>query len=200
MCCFPPHIVSHACEPAVCTLEMVEALAIKAEKAGKQIAVHVMIDTGMGRIGIQPEEVPAFLNRCRAFPAVQVRGLMSHFPCADESDKTLSNEEIECFKGVIKATKDYGIELHHMANSAAIFDLPESHFDAVRPGISIYGLPPSGEIISPRVRELKPVLEWKTRITFLKKVSAGVGLSYGHAFHTRQQAAVTHRYLTCWLR
>ena len=183
-------IVAHACEPAVCTLEMVEALARDAHQAGRQVAIHVMIDTGMGRIGIQPEEVPAFLMRCRAFPSVWVKGLMSHFPCADEADKTLSNEEIERFKGVIEATKDYGIELHHMANSAAIFDLPESHFDVVRPGISIYGLPPSGEIINPRVCELKPVLEWKTRITFLKEVSAGVGLSYGHAFHTRQPSLI----------
>jgi alanine racemase len=77
-----------------------------------------------------------------------------------------------------------------MANSAAVYDLPESHFDAVRPGIALYGLRPSTQIANPRVRELEPVLEWKTRITFLKEVPAGVGLSYGHAFRTARRSLV----------
>ena len=70
-----------------------------------------------------------------------------------------------------------------MANSAAILDLPDACFDAVRPGIALYGLSPSSEISSPHALDLEPVLEWKTRITFLKEVQAGTGLSYGHAFH-----------------
>jgi alanine racemase len=69
-----------------------------------------------------------------------------------------------------------------MANSAALFDLPESCFDAVRPGVALYGLAPSSGIANPRVGELEPVLEWTTRITFLKEVPAGTGLSYGHDF------------------
>ena len=77
-----------------------------------------------------------------------------------------------------------------MANSAAVFDLPESHFDAVRPGIAIYGLRPSAEIQNRRARDLEPVLEWKTRITFLKEVPAGFGLSYGHAFHTQRPSLI----------
>lgn len=77
-----------------------------------------------------------------------------------------------------------------MANSAAIFDLPGAGFDAVRPGIAIYGLPPSREIVNPRVAELRPVLEWKTRITFLKEVAAGTGLSYGHRFHTQRASLI----------
>jgi alanine racemase len=77
-----------------------------------------------------------------------------------------------------------------MANSAAILDLPGSYFDAVRPGIAMYGLRPSWEIGNPRVHELKPVLEWKTRITFLKEVPAGTGLSYGHAFHTKKPSLI----------
>jgi alanine racemase len=183
-------IVACGCEPAVCTFEMIEALAQEAEKAGKRVTVHVMVDTGMGRMGIYPEQVPAFLERCHALPALRVRGLMSHFPCADEADKSVSLEGIKRFKHIIEATRAYGIEVCHMANSAAILDLPDAHFDAVRPGIAIYGLPPSREIANPRVKELKPVLEWKTRITFLKEVPAGTGLSYGHVFHTRQPSLI----------
>jgi alanine racemase len=144
----------------------------------------------MERVGIRPDEVPAFLERCRALPALRVRGLMSHFPRADEADQTFSRRQSEQFRRIVEATKGYGIEVCHMANSAAVFDLPDSHFDAVRPGIALYGLRPSSEIANPRARELEPVLEWKTRITFLKEVPAGVGLSYGHAFRTRRPSLI----------
>lgn len=183
-------LVSEGCEPVVCTLDTVQALARHAEKVGRRIAVHVKVDTGMGRVGIRPDQAAAFVERCRAFPAVRVRGLMSHFPRADEADKAFSNEQIRRFRGVVEATKGFGIEIRHIANSAAVYDLPESHFDAVRPGIAIYGLRPSAQIANPRVHELEPVLEWKTRITFLKEVPAGVGLSYGHAFRTERPSLV----------
>lgn len=183
-------LVAYGCEPVVCTLEMAEALARAAERMGTRVCVHLKVDTGMGRIGIRPDQVRTFLERCRDFPALHVRGLMSHFPCADAADKRFSHRQIEQFRHVVDATKGYPIEVRHMANSAAVFDLPESHFDAVGPGIAMYGLRPSAEIQNPRVRDLEPVLEWKTRITFLKEVPAGVGLSYGHAFHAQQPSLI----------
>lgn len=183
-------IVMCGCEPALCGYEMVESLGREAGKRQHPVSVHLMVDTGMGRIGIRPEEVIDFLDRCRDFPFLRVRGLMSHFPCADETDKTLSFSQIEIFNHLVKKTNSWGIQVRHMANSAAILDLPTSYFDAVRPGISIYGLAPSGKIINPRVKELRPVLELKTRITFLKEVEEGVGLSYGHAFRTRQPSLI----------
>lgn len=183
-------IVTYGCEPSVCTFEMIEALASDADKLGKQVSVHLMVDTGMGRIGITPDDVIAFLQRCREYPSIDVRGVMSHFPCADETNKTLSLEQIEIFQRIKEMTGEFGIAVYHMANSAAILDLPGSYFDAVRPGIAIYGLSPSIEIVNPRVHELKPVLEWKTQITFLKEVPAHTGLSYGHAFHTQQPSLI----------
>jgi len=181
-------LVANGFEPVVCTTEMAEALGRSAGTLGKQVAMHLKIDTGMGRIGMRPEEAVSFLERCRACEFLRVRGLMSHFARADEADKAYSNAQIERFLGVVEATGVYGIEIRHMANSAAIFDLPSAHFDAARPGIAIYGLAPSATIANPRVRELEPVLEWKTCITFLKEVPAGTGLSYGHAFHTKRRS------------
>jgi alanine racemase len=174
-------IVAHGFEPAICTRETAEALARAAERTGRRVDVHLKVDTGMGRIGIRPDEAPAFLASCRALPALRVRGLMSHFPRADEADKDFSREQIRSFEKLRDATRGMGIEVYHMANSAAVFELPESHFDAVRTGISLYGLAPSAVIANPRVRELLPVLEWTTRISFLKEVPVGTGLSYGHA-------------------
>lgn len=183
-------LVASRCEPVVCTLEMVEALARAADKIGHGVAVHVNVDTGMGRIGIQPREVESFLDRCLDFPALWVRGLMSHFPRADEEDKSYSLAQLARFRDLATTTHRHGIAVRHIANSAAILDLPGSAFDAVRPGIAIYGLRPSPHIANPRVHELKPVLEWKTRITFLKKVPTGTGLSYGHAFHTTHPSLI----------
>jgi alanine racemase len=183
-------IVAHGFEPAICAPETAQALARAAERAGRRLDVHVKVDTGMGRVGIRPEELPAFLAACRALPALRVRGLMSHFPRADEADQSFSREQIRVFGKLRDATLGTGIELYHMANSAALFDLPESHFDAVRPGISLYGLAPSAATLNPRVRELEPVLEWSTRVSFLKEVPAGTGLSYGHAFVAAQASLV----------
>lgn len=183
-------IIAYNCEPAVCSMAMAEALSHSANKANQQVSLHLMVDTGMGRIGINPDEVVPFLKQCLAMPGLRVRGLMSHFPCADEKDKTVSLEQIADFQRLIKLTRNYDIEYRHMANSAAVFDLPSAHFDAVRPGISIYGLRPSWQIANPRVEELKPVLEWKSRISFLKEVPAGTGLSYGHAYYTKQSSLI----------
>ena len=183
-------IVAYNCEPAVCTMEMIEALAHEAQKAAKQVSLHLIVDTGMGRIGIQPDAVESFLNKCSSLHGVRIRGLMSHFPRADEKDKTVSTEQIEDFQHLIEITQNYDIEYRHMANSAAILDLPNAHFDAVRPGIAIYGLRPSWEISNPRIEELKPVLEWKSRVTFLKQVPTGTGLSYGHAYYTKNPSLI----------
>ncbi len=115
---------------------------------------------------------------------------MSHFARAGEADKAFSRAQIEAFERVRAVTRDSGIPFHHFANSAAAFDLPESHLDAARPGIAIYGLAPSTTIANPRVKELRPVLEWVTRISFLKEVPAGVGLCYGHSFRTERASLV----------
>jgi len=183
-------LVAFDCEPAVCTPEMVAALARAADKLGKRVSIHIKVDTGMGRIGIYPDQVRAFIEHCRHYPAIHVRGIMSHFPRADEADKSFSYQQIETFKRVVEMVRPHGIEVHHMANSAAILDLPDSYFDAARPGIAIYGLRPSRVIQNPQVDDLRPVLEWKSRITFLKEVAAGTGLSYGHIFTTQRPSLV----------
>jgi alanine racemase len=183
-------LVAYGCEPVVCTLEMARSLAAAAQRMGRRVSVHLKVDTGMGRIGIRPDQVSEFLDGCRSLGALRVRGLMSHLPRADEVDKSISRRQIEQFRRAVATARKYSIDLCHMANSAAVLDLPESHFDAVRPGIALYGLPPSATIQNPRVRELEPMLEWKSRITFLKEVPAGAGLSYGHTFHTRRPSLI----------
>lgn len=183
-------LVEYGCEPVVCTPEMVRALAAEAGRLERRVSVHVNVDTGMGRIGISPARVAEFLDYCSSFAGVHVRGIMSHFARADEADKSCSIEQLEQFRRVIDATSTYAIEFRHMANSAAIFDVPDSCFDAVRPGIAIYGLRPSAAVTSPDVGALEPALEWRTQITFIKEVPSGTGLSYGHAFRTQKPSLI----------
>ncbi|MDH3420574.1 MAG: alanine racemase [Gammaproteobacteria bacterium] len=183
-------LVAHGCEPIVCTPDTVRALARAADKLGRRVAVHVNVDTGMGRIGIAPAEVGAFLDYCKSYPSIEIRGIMSHFARADEADKRDALGQLARFEEVIEIARSHEIGLRHMANSAAIFDIPGSHFDAARPGISIYGLAPSADIANPRVRDLQPILEWRTRITFLKEAPRGKGLSYGHDFHTERPSLI----------
>lgn len=183
-------VVGHGFEPAVTTLDTVEALSRAAVRQGREVRVHVKVDTGMGRVGIRPDEVDGFLDRCAGLPGIRVRGLMSHFPRADEADKTFSLHQIEQFARLRAATAGRGIDVYHLANSAGILDLPDSHFDAARPGIAMYGLAPSTTMANPRVADLQPVLEWRTRITFLKEVPAGTGLSYGHSFVTSRPSLI----------
>lgn len=182
-------IVEQGLEPVVCARELVDALARAAERIGRPATVHVKVDTGMGRIGIRPDALASFLEHCQ-MRGLRVRGVMSHFPRADEADKSFSREQIASFRCVQEEARGFEVEVCHLANSAGILDLPESGFDAVRPGIAIYGLAPSPAIASPRVRELRPVLEWRSRVSFLKEVPAGTGLSYGHTFHTKQPSLI----------
>lgn len=177
-------IVAGGFEPVICTTEMADALAAAAERQNRKVVVHLKVDTGMGRIGITPDEVAGFLGYCRNLPRLRVRAVMSHFPRADEADKSYSQAQLKRFLVAAAEAREHGVEMSHMANSAAILDLPESHLDAVRPGIAMYGLAPSSAIANPRVRDLRPVLEWRSRITFLKEVPKGTGVSYGHSFHT----------------
>jgi alanine racemase len=107
--------VAYDCEPVVCTLEMVEALAHAAARAGKRVAVHLKVDTGMGRIGIRPDAVLTFLARCGDFPTITVRGIMSHCPLAPEADTAFTRQQIALFQHVQEATRAYGITSYHLA-------------------------------------------------------------------------------------
>jgi len=123
-------------------------------------------------------------------PRLHVHGLMSHFARADEADKAYAEKQLECFLSVAAEAQNDGEYCLHMANSAAIFDLPASHLDAVRPGIALYGLAPSADIINQRVRDLLPVLEWRSKVTLLKEVPAGTGISYGHSYVTTRPSLI----------
>jgi alanine racemase len=177
-------------DQTVCSVEATEALNQEACKASVRVNVHVEVDTGMGRIGVKPEDVSAFVRRILKFKNLKVKGIFTHFPSADEADKAFSKRQIEIFDRVIRELEVSGITIpqKHLANSAAVLDLPEAYYDLVRPGIMIYGLYPSDKVS--HSIELKPAMTLTTRISFLKTVPPGTPISYGRTFVTKKETKV----------
>ena len=177
-----PKVVQSRLEQTLCTLELAEALNQAAEASSGKISVHIKVDTGMGRIGLAPRDTPAFVRKISRHKNLHLKGIFSHLPCADHADKTFTRKQIEQFSDLVREIAASGIKIpqKHLANSAGILDFPESYFDLVRPGIMMYGLYPSPHMH--RSVALKPAMTLKTQITYLKRVSAGTPISYGHTF------------------
>ena len=179
-----------------------KALSDKVSSSGKKIRSHLKVDTGMGRLGIPPDsrryaesEAPeaavkevASITR---LPGIDLDGVFTHFATADSADKSYAQGQLDVFLDFLDALRRAGIEfnIRHAANSAGIIDIPESHFDMVRAGISLYGFYPSEEVDKTRI-ELKPAMALKTRIAHLKKVPAGFKLSYGITYETKTPTVI----------
>jgi len=163
-----------------------ESIAVEAGKAAQKLGrialAHVKIDTGMGRIGVPVEEGEEFVRLVQSQPQVTVEGILTHFASAD-CDQAFTVEQFSKFKHLLQRLSDSGVNvpLAHAANSAAIFNLPESHLQAVRPGLALYGVSPSPE--RPPV-ELRPALSLRTTVVLIKSVPAGFSVSYGRMHRT----------------
>ncbi|MEE9419226.1 MAG: alanine racemase [Desulfatiglandaceae bacterium] len=177
-------------EQAVSTVELADALDQEARKASTHIKVHIKVDTGMGRIGVSPQDALELVRTISRFKNLDLTGIFSHFPSADETDKTFTKRQIGIFNDLVQGIEDAGFRIpkRHMANSAAILDLPESYLDLVRPGIMIYGLYPSMEVS--RSIKLKPAMTLKTDVIYVKSVPAGTPISYGRTFCVDRKAVV----------
>jgi alanine racemase len=183
-------MVQYDLTPSLITREFAEAVSAEAVRAGKVIPLHVKVDTGMSRYGLMPGEVVDFARRLTALPGVKLEGLFTHFATADAADQTHVRHQLETFRQVLAALESAGIRipLRHAANSAATMRLPEAHFDAVRPGIAMYGLDPSDEW--PPVFEIRPALTLKSRVSRVRVLPPGSGISYGRTFVTQRETPV----------
>ena len=148
--------------------------------------VHIKVDTGMGRIGIMPDdEGLAFVEEAMNCKGIEVEGIFTHFARADETDKTSAVEQYEKFIAFVnRAEKTCGkaIPYKHCANSAAILELPQTNMDLVRAGIAMYGLWPSDEV--KKEIALQPVLSLHSHIVYCKEVPTGTPISYGGTYVT----------------
>ncbi|MCD8052598.1 MAG: alanine racemase [Lachnospiraceae bacterium] len=157
-------------------------LSETALRLGVPARVHIKVDTGMSRIGFMPgPDAVETVRRIRMLPGLEVEGIFTHFARADEEDKDFTEEQLFQFQDFIRRVEEgeKPIPIHHCANSAASMEIPETWMDMARVGISLYGLYPSDEVDHETVK-LRPALEWKSEIVFVKDLEMGSGISYGH--------------------
>lgn len=178
---------------SVHSFEAAEALSKEAVKSGSLIPVHVKTDTGMGRLGITEEASVAsdLIRRIGDLPGVRVNGVYSHFANADCADKSHAEMQLHRFLEIKDKVLSCISEapLFHIANSAAVMELPESHLDMVRPGIMLYGLYPSPEMDRGKTA-LKPVMSLKSQINQIKHVGPGFTVSYGSTYVTGNESVI----------
>jgi alanine racemase len=185
--CFPD-IVGSDLQPVVYDLEMLAALSAYAEQHDRQVEVHLKIDTGMGRLGIMPEQLDSYLELLEKLSGVRLAGILSHFPRADDrNDSAQAISQNRRFAGILARVRERcGNGVAHIANSAAILNVPDSHYDMVRPGITLYGCYPFPGGITSSNLQLQPVMSFKTRVVQVKEAPSGFGISYGHTFITKR--------------
>lgn len=177
-------ILDYDLTPTVYTYETAKGLSDAALRAGKQVDIHIKLDTGMNRIGFLPNgESLKEVERIAGLSGVRLEGIFTHMARADEKDKSTAKKQMDRYVGFVNKLEQrgIGIPIKHVANSASIIDLPDAGFDMVRCGIMTYGLYPSEEVSREKAR-LKPAMEWKTCVVGLKEISPGQGVSYGHLY------------------
>ncbi len=174
----------------VCSSGAARALSEAASMAGKTVACHLKVDTGMNRLGAKPGEALGLAEEVAGRPGLALDGVFTHFACADQPDDVSVATQTELFEQVCGELERRGLAgfTRHAANSAAAVLVPRTHFDMVRLGISIYGLHP-GEATKGRVK-LKPAMSLKSRLSFVKEVAAGEGVSYGHIHRTPRATVI----------
>lgn len=185
-----PQIVAHNVTQTIFSLEAAAALSAEAMRQGKAVKVHLKVDTGMGRIGVRPEEAGVLAARIASLPGVELEGVFSHFASSDSADKTAAVAQLMRFREALRCIEAAGVQIaiRHIANSAAILEMPESHFDMVRAGIILYGLWPSDEVTHGAA--LHPAMRLKARISYVKEMPAGEAISYGGAFRTARKSRI----------
>ena len=176
-----PELIRQDIRPAVASYRMAEELQTAALSVGKTAPFHLAVDTGMGRIGLFPEEYEE-AGRIALLPGIRMEGIFTHFARADETDKASAVRQYESFLEFVKKAKECGAspEMVHCGNTAAILDLPHTALNAMRAGIGIYGLYPSDEV--DKSIGLRPVMSLKSHITQVRNLQAGQSVSYGGTF------------------
>ena len=187
----------------VYTCASAQELSQTATALKKKIKIHLKVDTGMGRLGLLPQNFQrdnsGTLNAVAieeslaiaGLDGLELEGIFTHFATADSADKTYAEDQLDLFMNFLNRLRKAGLEppVRHAANSAALIDMPQSHLDMVRPGIASYGLYPSDEVNKKHV-PLKPAMALKARIIHLKKVPAGFKVSYGSTHQTPKATTI----------
>jgi alanine racemase len=171
-------VLDNGLTPVIYDRGDLDHFAVAAARRGARAALHLKVDTGMSRLGFSTGELPAALDRALALASVEVAGLCTHLASADVVDRTVTDAALDSFEACLRAARDRGLGglTNHAANSAAAIRFPRARFDAVRPGLALYGALPAAEV---ELGGLEPALRLSTRIMALHEVAPGTPVSYG---------------------
>jgi alanine racemase len=174
-----PHYLQHDLTLTASSVERLEQIDEVAKQMGVKAKVHIKIDTGMERIGVHYYTAHTILETALKCSNVEVEGIFSHFANADSTDLSHAHLQLERFNEVLRFYENHSLPMpiRHMANSPAILQIPDSYYDMVRPGIILYGVYPSAEIV--HTLQVRPALVWKSRVVYFKVVKPGHPVSYG---------------------
>lgn len=183
-------LVQWQLEPTLCSLPQVRLVGETLQELGKTLPVHLKLDTGMSRLGMLWEEAISFVQYVQKFPELEIQSVYSHLATADEEDDHFMRLQQERFESAIAqlGSINFSPPCLHLANSAATLRNSSFHYDLVRVGLALYGLSPSPHLSA--IADLKPVLQVKARITQIKELPAGAGVSYGHQFVTKEPCQI----------
>lgn len=182
-----PVAIEHRLTLMISDMATAERLGEIAHRANRVAQVHCKIDSGMGRQGFPIESAPSDLQSITRISHIDIEGIATHFPTADQPEDTFTYNQIKMFKHVLRQLDKLGIpyELAHAANSAAIVNYHGSIFNMVRPGLMCYGVWPTANVPSQPL--LQPVLRWETRIVHVRHLEPGSSVGYGRTYTTRHR-------------
>jgi alanine racemase len=179
-----PRVVANDIEVNLHTVQMAEELNAEAERQGRRVRVHLKVDTGMGRLGMQPFEAVPFLHNMRRLKALTLVGLCTHFSTPYEDNPAFTTRQIEHFNLAVELAERLGYEglTLHCSSSLAVWGRDDARFNMVRTGIALWGLLPGGA--AEWEAELRVALQLKSRILFLKDVPEGTPVGYNRLYYT----------------
>ena len=193
-------LIQHNLTTTLHSRSLAETISQRAGQLGKEVGVHIKVDTGMGRLGIAPDQLPGWVEFITGLKNIRIESIFTHFSSADNADPSFTQNQIKRFQSALDKLKQAKLDvpLAHCANSAALLQFPESQFDLVRPGICLYGaLPAPGlstviESLTTKHRKfsLLPVMQWKTRILTINSLPKGSPVSYGQKFITQRDSRI----------
>jgi alanine racemase len=186
-----PLLHKYRLTPVLYHLEAARALSGWFDGRGEILPVQVKVDTGMSRVGVAAGEAAEFIALLSGLPGLRLEGVLTHFAAADEEDPAFTEAQIEKFEAILAACRARGIEipLVHAANSAAALQHPLSRYNVIRLGISLYGCYPSPHFDGDPL-QLRPALEFKSKIILCKTLPPGTGVSYGCTYRTGKQSRI----------
>ena len=185
-------IIKNHISQTVYTFEMAKQLSETAVQLGETAKIHIKLDTGMSRIGFMPvKDNIDVIRAVSELPGIEIEGIFTHFARADESTPEAAREPLEKYMIFIRELENRGIQIpiKHTANSASIIQFPESWLDMVRSGITTYGLYPSEEVPKD-VLAFQPALQWKSVVSFVKRIHPGTSVGYGGTFTAERETVV----------